>query len=173
MSGWVIFGRLSLRELQWLCQRVVSVELLELRFVALIGDQNSPAEPIQSLGLIFCFFGTAAQCLARNHMSRGRLCFVVSIWMARCVRFLRRAHAVPSMITQHRGHASRHNSQHLCVLPKIERSIMSYSRRSDCRYQCHRSTPARVNVACLPSRYMIKRPHAIMVLHLIHNTEAL
>jgi hypothetical protein len=55
MSGWVIFGRLSLRELQWLCQRVVSVELLELRFVALIGDQNSPAELIQSLGLIFIF----------------------------------------------------------------------------------------------------------------------
>jgi hypothetical protein len=71
MSGWVIFGRLSLHELQWLCQRVVSVELLELRFVALIGDQNSPAELIQSLGLIFYFFGTAAQCLARNHMSRG------------------------------------------------------------------------------------------------------
>jgi hypothetical protein len=72
MSGWVIFGRLSLRELQWLCQRVVSVELLELRFVALIGDQNSPAELIQSLGLIFWGNSSPVSC-PESHVKRMTL----------------------------------------------------------------------------------------------------
>jgi hypothetical protein len=72
MSGWVIFGRLSLRELQWLCQRVVSVELLELRFVALIGDQNSPAELIQSLGLIFFWNSSPVSC-PESHVKRTTL----------------------------------------------------------------------------------------------------